>query len=189
MRLDQIANEYGDSVDIEWRSFLLRPQPEPRSMESFTRYTESWSRPASIEPATQFTTPWTGQNQPPSHSIPSAIAGKVALGFGPELFHRFHRSLLEAYFTHNLTISDPAVLADLAESSGIDRTEWDEKMNPSPHPLMEAVIDDHNDAINSGVTGVPAVVVDGKYVIPGAVDVDLYRRVIDHHLTETNTDH
>jgi len=186
VRLDQVAEEYGNNVEIQWRSFLLRPQPQDRSMESFTKYTRSWERPASIEPGAIFTTPWNGENEPPSHSAPPAIAGKVAMGYGPQTFHRFHRLLLEAYFTHNLTITDLDVLADLAVAAGIDRTEWIEQMAPSPHPLLQAVADDHNDAINFGVTGVPAMAVADQYLIPGAVDIEQYRRVIDHALAEAD---
>ncbi|MEE9414619.1 MAG: hypothetical protein V3V01_04985, partial [Acidimicrobiales bacterium] len=108
MRLDQVKSEFGAAVEIEWKAFLLRPTPEPRPMDKFIRYTESWARPAELEPAATFNQ-WSGEHEPPSHSLPSAIAGKVAAGFGPELFEKFHWRLLESDFTENRTVSDVAV--------------------------------------------------------------------------------
>ena len=46
----------GDAIDVQWKSFLLVPEPKIRSLEKFTRYTESWQRPADMEPAAKFTT-------------------------------------------------------------------------------------------------------------------------------------
>jgi hypothetical protein len=36
VRLRQLKKEFGDRVQIEWRSFLLRPRPDPgRTLEKF----------------------------------------------------------------------------------------------------------------------------------------------------------
>lgn len=153
-------------------------------MEKFTKYTTSWERPASLEEKTSFTSPWTGEHEPPSHSVPPAIAGKIAETYGPEIFHRFHQLLLEAYFTHNRTVSDVDVLADIAEQAGIDANEFRQKLEEGHESLFEAVANDHNEAMESGVSGVPAVIVDDKYLVGGAVDVDHYRRVIEHSQAE-----
>ena len=55
MRLRRIEEEFGERVHLEWRSFLLRPQPDPnRSMEKFRAYTRSWMRPAAEPDAPPF---------------------------------------------------------------------------------------------------------------------------------------
>ncbi len=177
MRLDEIAAEYGDDVNIEWRSFLLRPQPEERTMEAFTAYTSSWARPASLEPRATFNQ-WSGQADPPSHSMPSAVAGKVAATFGPELYDAFHHRAMDAYFTRNLTISDRSVLLDIAEEAGIDRAEFEQRWDERNTELTNEVIDDHNDALDAGVSGVPAIVVDDTHLVVGAVETEYYREVI-----------
>lgn len=179
MRLDELARREGDDISIEWKSFLLRPAPEERSRQQFADYTNSWSRPAGLEPDTDFTFPWTGDD-PPESSVPSAIAGKVAESFGAEQGRRFHHRLLEAYFTHNRTISDTEVLFDIAEQVGIDRATFASTYHDQRQPLLREVYDEHNLAINSGVTGVPAVVVDNRFLVPGAVDVDYYEEVLAH---------
>ena len=68
MRLEEIAESYGDEVELIWRSFMLRPQPEERPVEKFAAYTRSWERPASLEPTITFNA-WSGDNAPPSHSL------------------------------------------------------------------------------------------------------------------------
>ncbi len=177
MRLDKIAEEFGDAVDISWKAFLLRPNVEERTMEKFTRYTKSWARPAEAEPGATFNE-WSGEHEPPSHSVPSAIAGKVAETFGPELFHAFHWKLLEAYFVENRTISDPGVLVDVATQVGIDGEAFRTTMGERAQEFAAVVIDDHNTAVNSGISGVPAVVVNDEYPFTGAQDIDFYRRIV-----------
>ncbi len=179
MRLDELARRQGDDITIEWRSFLLRPTPEDRDRDEFVAYTDKWARPAGMEPAATFSFPWSGDT-PPSSSAPAAVAGKVAAGFGAEAGRRFHHDVLEAYFSRNLTISDPDVLFDVAEQAGIDRAEFAASYHDQYQPLLRQVYDEHNLAINSGITGVPAVVVDDRYLVPGAVDVEQYEQVLEH---------
>lgn len=183
MRLDELAEREGSDISIEWKSFLLRPTPEERSRSEFAEYTTKWERPAGLEPKTDFRFPWTGA-EPPESSVPSAIAGKVAASFGEAEGRRFHHELLEAYFTHNRTISDLETLLDVAEQAGLDRAEFSATYHDQYQPLLRLVYDEHNLAVNSGVTGVPAVVVDQKYLVPGAVDVEQYERVLEHVRSE-----
>lgn len=180
MRLEQLAELEGDGIDIEWRSFLLRPEPEERDVDRFVEYTKSWERPASLEPEAKFNTPWSAEHAPPSHSMPAAIAGKVAATFGEGPSGAYHRALLDAYFVENRTVSDRDVLLDIAADVGIDRDEFARRFDDQRVELARLVIDDHNDAIEAGITGVPAVVVDGRYLVTGAVDVEHYRRVLAH---------
>lgn len=183
MRLDQIVEEYGEDVELTWRSFMLRPEPEPRPMDKFTAYTDSWERPGSMEPKTVFNK-WSGEFDPPSHSMPSAVAGKVAALFGSEAYGRFHHAAMAAYFTQNRTISDPEVLLDIAEEAGIDRAEFEERWRAKEQELLNAVVIEHNEAIGAGINSVPSLVVGERYLVPGAVDVADYRQVIDRYRQE-----
>ncbi len=187
MRLEQVVEEYGDDVELIWRSFMLRPEPEERSAEKFAEYTRSWERPASMEPTVTFRT-WSTDNAPPSHSMPSAVAGKVAARFGPERYRAFHRRAMEAYFTENRTISDRSVLLDLAEEAGIDREAFDQRWQEEGEALLAEVVAEHNEAVGAGINAVPSLVVGEKYLVAGAVDVADYRRVIDTYRSETATE-
>ncbi len=148
-------------------------------MDKFIRYTESWARPAELEPAATFNQ-WSGEHEPPSHSLPSAIAGKVAAGFGPELFEKFHWRLLECYFTENRTVSYVAVLVDIAGQVGIDSDEFRNNMGEGAQSLAAEAIDDHNNAVNSGINGVPAVVVNDEFPFTGAQETEFYRNIVNN---------
>jgi predicted DsbA family dithiol-disulfide isomerase len=183
VRLDRVAENYGDRVELSWRSFMLRPEPEERSMEAFTSYTSSWSRPAELETSITFNQ-WSGDHEPPSHSLPSAVAGKVAATFGPEAYQDFHLAVMAAYFTDNRTISDWDVLVDVATGVGIDGDEFARRRGLSEEGLVGEIVTEHNEAVGAGISGVPALVVGERYLVPGAVEVSQYHEVIDRFLAD-----
>src|SRR3970040_1233949 len=101
VRLRALEAELGDAVELRWKSFLLRPRPEPgRDLEKFRRYTESWRRPAG-EGASGVFRVWQSDEEPPSHSIPAHLLAKAAAALGRDAFERVHRALLRAYFEDN----------------------------------------------------------------------------------------
>ncbi len=179
MRLEKVAQEFGDNVEIEWKAFLLRPQPEERPMDKFTRYTESWKRCAEAEPEATFNT-WSGEHEPPSFSLPPAMAGKAAQTFGEEAYNRFHWRMLESYFTENRTISDIEVILDVANQCDIDVEEFRQIMGDKAQDFATEVIADHNAAVEAGITGVPAVVVNHEFPFTGAQDTEFYRRIVEN---------
>jgi predicted DsbA family dithiol-disulfide isomerase len=178
VRLEQLKRIEGEGIDITWRSFLLRPVAEERDRAEFTAYTTRWARPAAMEPEAPFTIPWSDEHEPPSHSLPGAVAGKLVQHHFADRFDEFHHRLLRAYFSENRDISDRNVLADVARAAGVDRREFEPLYDDQFKPLARAAYDDHNQAINAGIQGVPAVVVDGRYLISGAVEVDHYRAAL-----------
>jgi predicted DsbA family dithiol-disulfide isomerase len=178
VRLHDMQRELGDVVTIEWRSFLLRPQVEQRSLERFTRYTERWAGPAAAEPGATFRT-WSGDHPPPSHSMPSAVCGKAVLReFGPDGFDRFHLALMNAYFAENRTISDRAVMLDVARAVGLDTERLVARLDGETAELEAAVVADHKEALSRGIAAVPTAVVDDEYLLQGAMSGEQYRRVV-----------
>lgn len=178
VRLDTLQREVGDVLTIEWRSFLLRPRAEDRSLEAFTRYTEHWARPAEAEPRASFHT-WSGEHAPPSHSMPSAIAGKaVAHAFGPEAFDRFHLASMHAYFAENRTISDREVMLDVAMHVGIDAVALAASIDADSAALEAEVVADHKAALAQGIAAVPTVVIGDEYMLQGALGLEQYRKVV-----------
>jgi predicted DsbA family dithiol-disulfide isomerase len=87
-------------------------------------------------------------------------------------------ALFEAHFTDNRDVSDAQVLADVAASVGLD-------------PDRAAAIlagDDYGEMVrveeaywaDRNITGVPAFILDGRMLIPGAQDPDVFIRVIEN---------
>lgn len=88
-------------------------------------------------------------------------------------------ALFTAHFTEGRVMTDPEVLADAAQAAGLDRAK-----------AVEVLADDRYAAevraeeqlwVSRGITGVPAVVVEGKYLIsggqPAAVFEEALRRI------------
>ena len=179
MRLEQVRAEFGDALVVEWRSFMLRPEPEPRPLDRFTRYTERWAQIAELEPAATFRT-WSGEHAPPSDSRPPLIAGKAVLAVaGAAAFERFHLALMRAYFAENRTISDRDVILDVAAAVDIDTAALARRLDADAGALEASVIADHRAALALGISAVPTALVNGEYVLQGALTLAQYRRVVE----------
>jgi len=173
-RLQRIEDEFGAEVELRWRSFLLRPEPEPgRDLAKFRRYTELWQRAAEEEPEAEFRA-WASDEGPPSHSVPAHLVAKAAATFGPDAFQRMHRALLHAYFVESRDISSARTLAALWNEVELPPAELARAADPE---LLRRVTDEHNEAVELGVGGVPAVRMVGNDVaISGAQPLEVYRR-------------
>jgi len=182
VRIDEIADRFGDQVKIEWKSFMLRTEPKTTSREKFVDYTNSWQRCAANEPRADFTTPWASDADGPTSSLPAQVAWKAAATFGPDATDAMKRALMHAYFVDNRNISDEAELIDIAVSAGIDRDAFVQVLAEQSRALAESVIDEHNNAINNGITAVPTVMIDNLLPIPGAQDFATYERMIERML-------
>ena len=118
-RLGLLQRELGDALGLEWRSFLLRPRPEPgRELEKFMRYTQSWLRPAAEPDAPVFRV-WESSEGPPSHSVPAHLAAKAAAALGPDAFAALHARLLRAYFEQSRDVSATETLHALWGEAGL----------------------------------------------------------------------
>jgi predicted DsbA family dithiol-disulfide isomerase len=180
VRLDRLQREMAGALHIEWRSFLLRPYPQAgRSLETFRAYTESWRRPAADADGGRFRV-WATDEGPPSHSIPPHLVAKAAAELGQEAFHDIHSRLLVAYFSDNRDITNRETLAAIWAEAGLPAA--DLARADEPH-LLDAVLAQHNEAVELGITGVPAVRVAGQSAfITGAQPYDVYRRWIEKML-------
>jgi predicted DsbA family dithiol-disulfide isomerase len=167
---------------VEWRSFLLRPQPQAgRSLEAFRAYTESWRRPAADADAGRFRV-WATDEGPPSHSVPPHLVAKAAAELGQQAFHDIHERLLAAYFGDNRDITDRHTLTAIWTEAGLAPA--DIARASEPH-VLDAVIAEHNEAVELGITGVPAVRVAGQTAfVTGAQPYEVYRRWVEKLLAE-----
>lgn len=196
VRLERMEAEFGDDLEIEWRTFLLRPRPgggppgfpgdddPPRrvsaeALAKFARYTESWQRPAAEADAGEFRV-WRSETPPPSHSVPPHVAAKAAASLGPDAFRALHRALLRAYFRENRDVSDRSTLASLWDEAGLDPREFARCDDPA---WLAQTLREHDEAQAEGVTGVPAARMEGnEAIIVGANPTALYRRWIQRTL-------
>ena len=89
--------------------------------------------------------------------------------------------LLKAYFTDGLDVGDADVIASCATEIGLDgatlRTWLDTDEGKAE------VVADFEAAINLEISGVPAFLIDGRYMVPGAQDVDVFVNVLERVLS------
>ncbi len=172
VRLMRVEDLFQGQVELEFRSFLLRPEPAgERDLEKFRAYTQSWLRPAADQPSGEFRV-WEGDAGPPTHSIPPHLVAKAAAGLGHDAFRAVHDRLLQAYFSENRDITDDSTLRAIWREAGLPDGEFERHDDPVH---LETVLAENRDAQQFGVTGVPSVMVDGQNVpITGAHPVELY---------------
>ena len=180
VRLHRLEDEFAGRIVLEWKSYLLRPQPDPsRTLEQFRAYTKSWLRPAADPDGATFRV-WATDAGPPSHSVPPHLVAKAAAVLGKAAFDAVHMRLLHAYFAENRDITDADTLAAVWDEAGLPRADLALAADPE---LLRVTIDQHNEAIRLGVNGVPAVLLAGNDVpITGALPLESYRRWIERAL-------
>jgi predicted DsbA family dithiol-disulfide isomerase len=184
VRLTKLQQEFGNALEVEWRAFLLRPEPRTRGdreaeLHRFVRYTQSWLRPASEPDAGNFRV-WESGEGPPSHSVPAHLAAKAALRLGREAFAALHPLLLRAYFAENRDISARPTLDALWREAGLPAADFAACDDPA---LLRTVRAEHADALEQGATGVPAAkLADQDAILLGALPLETYRRWVLRHL-------
>jgi predicted DsbA family dithiol-disulfide isomerase len=176
-RIARLEAEFGDALVVEWRSFLLRPVPDPSlTLERFRAYTRSWAKVAAQPDAPAFRE-WAGDAGPPTHSVPPHVLAKTAAALGDEAFRVVHQRLLDAYFADSRDITDPEVLASVWVEAGLPRAALARAADPA---VVAAVDADHAEALARGVTGVPTAMLASAndVAVPGALPYETYRRWI-----------
>ncbi len=179
-RLERLRRELAGRLTLEWRSYLLRPHPDrTRTLDDFRAYTRTWARPAA-EPDAPVFRQWESEAGPPSHSMPPHLVAKAAARVGAEAFERVHERLLRAYFGENCDITAADTLVALWAEVGLPVAEFS---RAGDQALVEAVVREHNQAVSLGLTGVPAVQMDGNDIpLPGALPYESYRRWVERAL-------
>ncbi len=177
VRMRRLEEEFGDALRVEWRSFLLRPEPRPgRDLETFRSYTRSWQRPAEQVDAGEFRS-WQGDAGPPTHSVPPHRVAKAAARHGEAAFRRMHERLLRAYFSESRDVTDPDTLRELWIDAELPEQAFDRWTDPQ---LLQEVHEQHREALEVGVTGVPALRMLGiDAVVVGAQPLETYRRWVE----------
>lgn len=86
------------------------------------------------------------------------------------------QALLEAYFTDGKNVGDDVVLIEAAERAGIPRADvesWLGSTDGDAEVRREII-----EAGDLGITAVPTFVIDGKWAIPGAQDIEVFQRAL-----------
>ena len=124
---------------------------------------------------------YTGEGEvPPAMMWNTRMAHRLLMwalrDFGPEVQVRLKRALFDAHFKARRNVSDPEVLADVAVAAGLDRVG---ALSALIDPEIDAMVTaGQRQAWDWNVTGVPAVVINGKLIVPGAQEPEVYADLI-----------
>ncbi len=91
---------------------------------------------------------------------------------GPAVQHDLHQRLFRAYFTDNLDVADHAVLARLAAEAGLDHDLAGEVLATGAY--ADTVRAEEAGASDRDIHAVPTFVIEGRWAIPGAQDIDTF---------------
>jgi predicted DsbA family dithiol-disulfide isomerase len=89
----------------------------------------------------------------------------------------YHKAVFEAYFLDAKNIEEEAVLGEIAESVGLDRTPFLDSLTDAE--FISAVMRDVTTAHQYQIRGVPALIFENKYYIPGAQPYEELVRVVE----------
>ena len=109
------------------------------------------------------------------------IGAKVAEAQGAG--DAYHAAVFRAYWQDARDISDRAVLADIAANIGLDRAAFLAALDEPRY--RDAVLTDIGTARDYGLSGVPALVFQDKYLVSGAQPYETLVRVTEQVRDET----
>jgi predicted DsbA family dithiol-disulfide isomerase len=192
-RLDQAIAETGlDPFEVSWRIFQLNPAMPPEGMDRQAYLETKFGGPEGAERVysnVRRTATETGldlkfdaiKRTPNTFDAHRLIRWAKATGnqsaVVQQLFHR--------YFEQGEDISDHETLLDVAEAAGMERAVVAELLAGDAD--RETLSEEEQAARRMGVGGVPCFIIDGRYVLEGAQDVETWKKVIAE-LTEAQAE-
>ncbi|MFD0047739.1 DsbA family oxidoreductase [Actinomycetes bacterium NPDC127524] len=182
-----------DQVEVEFKSFELDPNSALNAGENIHEMLAK-KYGMSIEQAKQANAgigqqaqseglEFNFENMKPTNTFDAHRLAKFAKLHGKEAV--LTEKLLYAYFTESKIVSDPEVLADIAEASGLDREEAKEVLSDK-NAYAADVRQDESMAQQYGITGVPYFVINQKYAISGAQSAETFTGALQQVWQEEN---
>jgi predicted DsbA family dithiol-disulfide isomerase len=110
-----------------------------------------------------------------TNSHKALLLAEAAKEEGPEVFEALNEGLLRAYFTEGRNIGDPQVLRKVALAAGVPAGRVEQAWSDAAYE--ERLARDREAAAQIGITGIPTFIVDGRWILEGAVPVEMLREV------------
>lgn len=101
-----------------------------------------------------------------------------------ETVGRLNEALFKAYFVENLILADHKVLLDKAVAAGMKEDEVNEVLESNEYE--DEVRFDEREAAMRGVHGVPYILFNGEFAVPGAMTVDGFKSALERMLRRQN---
>lgn len=179
-------------ADIRWLPFELNPDMPPEGEESRAHIARKYGRTgeqaaqasemmAERARAAGFPFDYTGAGEAPPAMMWNTFAAHCLLRWalhahGSESQTRLKLALFAAHFQQRRPIGQREVLLDVAEEAGFDRAAAGAALDDDA--LAQEVRAEERRAWDLNITGVPAMVIDGKFLVPGAQEPETYANIL-----------
>ncbi len=176
------------AAEIRWRPFELNPQMPAEGEEQEAHLQRKYGRPAeegarirgqmkAIAEGAGVSLSYEGEGAAPPAMMWNTRDCHKLLTFAleqarPEVQTALKLALFRAHFNERRNLGDRTVLLDLASEAGLHRTAAKAALDD---PNLEArVLAEEAQAWDMNISGVPAMIVEGKFLIPGAQSPEVY---------------
>ncbi len=163
-----------DSVTVTWHAFELRPPGSPPTppevRERVERLRPQFRRTAKEQHGLTINSGPFGVPSRAAH-VGAAFAGTKGKK------EVYSKRVYEAYWLEAKDISSKEVLASIAEEVGLDKAAFLAALENEG--LEQQVLSEEAQARRLGLSGVPAAVVDRRYLVSGAQPLEVFRNAID----------
>jgi predicted DsbA family dithiol-disulfide isomerase len=176
------------AAEIRWRPFELNPQMPPEGEEQEAHLRRKYGRSAeegavvrgrmkAIAEEAGVSLSFEGEGEaPPAMMWNTRDCHKLlALALeqaGPGVQTALKLALFRAHFNQRRDLSDRDVLLDIAASAGLHREAAKAALDDAA--LEARVVAEEQQAWDLNISGVPAMIVEGKFLIPGAQASEVY---------------
>jgi predicted DsbA family dithiol-disulfide isomerase len=184
-RFSAALDRFEGDVDMSYRAFELDPTVPPEGMDLAEYLARKFGSAAALdgvrgrlarvgaEVGIDFR--WDGQRRVNTFDAHRLAVWAEEVG-GPEVRAALEQRLFRAYFTDNDDVSDHAVLSALAADVDLDAAAAAEALATGAG--ADRVRAEEAQATELGISAVPTFVIEGRWAIPGAQDVDTFVQVV-----------
>jgi predicted DsbA family dithiol-disulfide isomerase len=184
-RFSAALDRFDGDVDVSFRAFELDPTVPPSGMDLADYLARKFGSSAALdsvrgrlahvgaEVGIEFR--WDGKRRVNTFDAHRLAVWAEDAG-GPEVRAALEHRLFRAYFTDNDDVSDHAVLSALAADVDLDPAAGAEAL--ATGAAADRVRAEEAQATELGIGAVPTFVIEGRWAIPGAQDVDTFLKIL-----------
>jgi predicted DsbA family dithiol-disulfide isomerase len=187
-RFERAVAETGVDVDVVYRPFELDPTVPPGAGPPLVDYlARKFGDPGRVQAAHARLTDagvelgidfrWSQMRRANTFDAHRLLAWTLHTT-GAEVQRSLKKALLRAYFTEGREVADHEVLADLAAEVGLDR--GDAAALLASDDEAEFVREERAEAYRNGINAVPTFIVEGEWMLQGALDTEKWVKALHH---------
>lgn len=179
-------------AQLRWRPFELNPDMPPQGEAQDAHLAKKYRRSdeeraairaqmTSIADSAGVSLSYQGEGEAPPAMMWNTRAAHKLLAFaldeaGPQVQTALKLALFRAHFNQRRNVSDQEVLLEIAAEVGLHRAAA--KAALADPELDARVAAEEREAWDMNISGVPAMVVNGKFLVPGAQSPETYVNVL-----------